>query len=53
MSEQQCLVQQTTAHNDTDEARLIANATYQRNLASAITDAVMKYRLATMRRPQR
>ena len=35
------------------EARLIANSTYQRNLASAITDAVMKYRLATMRRPQR
>ena len=35
------------------EARLIANVTYQRTIASAITDAVMKYRLATMRRPQR
>lgn len=33
------------------EARLIANATYQRTIATSITDAVMKYRLATMRRP--
>ena len=32
------------------EAKLIANATYQRTLAGAITDAVMKYRMATMRR---
>ena len=35
------------------EARLIANPTYQRNLASAIADAIMKYRMATMRRSQR
>ena len=35
------------------EARLIANTTYQRTIASAIADAVMKYRFATMRRPQR
>ena len=32
------------------EAKLIANATYQRTLAGAITDAIMKYRMATMRR---
>ena len=32
------------------EARLIADWTYQRTLATAITEAVMKYRLATIRR---
>ena len=32
------------------EARLIAGLTYQRTLATAITDAIMKYRLATIRR---
>lgn len=35
------------------EARLIANPTYQQTLAGAIADAIMKYRIATMRRSQR